>query len=90
MTMRLRKGVSSADTEYGIVLLDEDTGRYWNLNPTAAHVLRLLLDGATPVEAVHQLTERYAVDAGAAERDVRELLDGLRSAGLVERQESRP
>jgi hypothetical protein len=72
------------------VLLDEDTGRYWNLNPTAAHVLRLLLDDATPVEAVHQLTERYAVDAGAAERDVRELLDGLRSAGLVERQESRP
>ena len=48
MTMRLRDGVSSAETDYGIMLLDEDSGRYWNLNPTAALVLRTLLDGGTP------------------------------------------
>jgi hypothetical protein len=85
--MRLRDGVSSADTEYGIMLLDESSGQYWNLNPTAAVILRTLLDGGTPAEAVRQVTEQYAVDADTADRDVRELVDRLRSAGLVERQE---
>jgi hypothetical protein len=83
MTLRLRDGVSWADTDYGIVLLDEDSGQYWSLNPTAALVLRTLLDGGAPAEAVRQVTEQYAVDVGAAGRDVRELVDGLRSAGLV-------
>ena len=83
MTLRLRDGVSSADTDYGIVLLDEDSGQYWNLNPTAALVLRTLLGGGTPAEVVRQVTERYSVDAETAGRDVRELVDGLRSAGLV-------
>jgi hypothetical protein len=84
MTMRLRAGVSSAETDYGIMLLDEDSGRYWNLNPTAALVLRTLLDGGTPDQAADKLTERYAVEAAAAGRDVRALLDGLGAAGLLE------
>ena len=84
MTMRLRDGVSSAETDYGIMLLDEDSGRYWNLNPTAALVLHTLLEGGTPDQAAHQLSERYAVEAAAAGRDVRELLDGLGAAGLLE------
>jgi hypothetical protein len=85
MTLRLRDGVSSADTDYGIILLDEDSGRYWNLNPTAALALRTLLDGGSPAEAARQLTERYEVEAGTAGRDVQELVDELRGAGLVER-----
>jgi len=84
MTLKLRDGVSSADTDYGIMLLDEDSGQYWNLNPTAARALRTLLDGGAPEQAARELTERYKVDAATAGRDVRELLDGLGSAGLVE------
>lgn len=84
MTLKLRNGVSAADTDYGIVLLDEDSGQYWNLNPSAARVLRLLMDGGTSAEAVRQLTERYAVDADGAARDVADLVERLRSAGLVE------
>ena len=83
MTLMLRDGVSSADTDYGTVLLDEDSGHYWNLNPTAALALRTLLAGGSPAEAVRQVTERYSVDAETAGRDVQELVDGLRSAGLV-------
>ena len=84
MTLKLRDGVSSADTEYGIMLLDEDSGQYWNLNPTAAQALRTLLSGSAPEQAARELAERYQVDAATADRDVRELLDDLRSAGLVE------
>jgi hypothetical protein len=84
VTLKLREGVSAADTDYGIALLDEDSGQYWNLNPTGALTLRTLLDGGTPEQAVQALTEQYAVDADSASRDVQDLMSGLRSAGLVE------
>jgi PqqD family protein of HPr-rel-A system len=85
MTLKLRDGVSSADTDYGIALLDEDSGEYWNLNPTGALVLRTLLQGGTSTDAVQALAERYNVDTDSARRDVQDLLGELRSAGLVTR-----
>ena len=84
MTLKLRKGVSTAETDYGTTLLDEDSGQYWNLNPTGVLVLRTLLEGGTPAQAVQELTSQYAVDAEAASRDVEDLVGGLHSAGLVE------
>jgi coenzyme PQQ synthesis protein D (PqqD) len=83
MTLKLRDGVSTADTDYGIALLDEDSGEYWNLNPTGALVLRTLLEGGTSTDAAQALAETYDVDADTASRDVQDLLGGLRSAGLV-------
>jgi len=83
MTLKLREGVSTADTDYGIALLDEDSGEYWNLNPTGALVLRTLLEGGTSTEAVQALVERYDVDTDSASRDVQDLLGELCSAGLV-------
>jgi hypothetical protein len=83
MTLKLRDGVSAADTDYGMALLDEDSGQYWNLNPTAALALRTLLAGGTTTQAVRELTEQYAVDADTANRDVQGLVGELHSAGLV-------
>jgi Coenzyme PQQ synthesis protein D (PqqD) len=84
VTLKLRDGVSAAETDYGITLLDEDSGQYWNLNPTGVVVLRTLLEGGTPAQAVQELTTQYAVDAQTASRDVEDLVGGLQSAGLVE------
>jgi Coenzyme PQQ synthesis protein D (PqqD) len=84
VTLKLRGGVSAADTDYGIALLDEDSGQYWNLNPTGALTLRTLLEGGTPEQAVQALIEQYEVDADTASQDVQELMSELRSAGLVE------
>lgn len=84
MTLKLRERVSAADTDYGIVLLDEDSGEYWNLNPTGALVLRTLLGGGSTAEAVRHLTEQYAIDSDSARKDVEDLVGGLQSAGLVE------
>jgi hypothetical protein len=86
--MRLREQVSTAHTEYGLVLLDEDSGEYWNLNPTGSLVLRTMLDGGSADDAVRHLTEQYAIDAETARADVEDILGGLRSSGLV--QEERP
>ena len=83
MTLKLRDGVSVADTDYGMALLDEDSGQYWNINPTAALALRTLLDGGTTAQAVQELTEQYTVDADTASQDIEDLVGELQSAGLV-------
>jgi hypothetical protein len=84
MELKLRNGVSVAETDYGVMLLDEDSGQYWNLNPTGALVLRTLLDGRTPAQAALELTEQFSVDEQSASTDVEMLVGELRSAGLVE------
>ena len=61
MTMRLRAEVSIANTDNGLVLLDERAGRYWQLNPTGALVLHLLLDGMTPHQVAQTLADRHPV-----------------------------
>lgn len=83
MTLQLRSDISTSDTDYGTVLLDERDGNYWQLNATGALVVRTLLDGGTQDEAVAALVDQFAVDDTQAEADVTALLDGLRSAGLV-------
>lgn len=82
MTFKLREGVFTAETDYGIALLDEDSNQYWTLNPSAALALRTLLDGGTEADAARTLTEEYEVDLDTAHQDVRELVGGLHSAGL--------
>jgi hypothetical protein len=86
MRLRVRGGVLVADTEYGMALLDEDSGQYWNLNPTAALALRTLLGGGTTEQAVQELTAQYAVDADTASQDIKDLVGELHSAGLVKEQ----
>ncbi len=83
MKLELADGVSLADTEYGVVLLDECAGRYWSLNPSGALVLRTLLDGGSPAEAAGAVVARYEVDVATVNADIEELLTALRSTGMV-------
>lgn len=89
MTLKLRDHVLTAETEYGIALLDEDGDQYWTLNPSAAVVVQTLQEGGTPADAARALTERYGVDLHSASQDVQELIHDLRSAGLVEQDTER-
>jgi 5'(3')-deoxyribonucleotidase len=84
MTLKLRPGVFEAETEYGIVLLDGDSGKYYDLNESGALVLRTLLSGQTAEQAAQTLTEEYAVSLVEATQDVEDLLAHLRSARMVE------
>jgi hypothetical protein len=85
MTLQLRADVSTADTDDGLVLLDERAGRYWQLNPTGALVLRLLLDGAATHQVAQTLADRHPVSTEQAAADVTTLLERLHTAGLIDR-----
>lgn len=56
MAFRLHRHVATVVTDTGMVLLDERTGGYFELNTTGAATLTALLDGASPEEATRRLT----------------------------------
>ncbi|WP_439660225.1 lasso peptide biosynthesis PqqD family chaperone [Lentzea sp. HUAS TT2] len=84
MTLRLRDGLALADTDYGVVLLDENTGQYWELNPTGAKALRSMVEGATPAEAAQDITRLYDIDLDTATQDISDLVGELHAAGLAQ------
>jgi hypothetical protein len=83
MTITLAPDVTATDVEDGLVLLNQRNGRYWQLNPSGARTLRLLLDGHSAEQAAALLTERSPGAAPRALTDVRNLLQALRKATLV-------
>ncbi|GHG59863.1 lasso peptide biosynthesis PqqD family chaperone [Streptomyces griseocarneus] len=81
----LRRHVTATETEHATVLFDQRRGRYYQLNPTGALILRALLDGGGPQGAARALCERYGIPAARAEADVASLVDTLRTTRLAER-----
>lgn len=80
---RLRADVTACITEDGMILLDERTGAYWQLNATGAAVLQALLDGATTEQVTDRLAATRPVSRRRAAADVTALLDQLTRARLV-------
>lgn len=85
MTIVLARHVSVTDTDSGMVLLDQKSGRYWQLNGTAAAVLRGLAQGREPAEVTRALAQLHPDQADRVAADVAVFLDSLRTAKLVSR-----
>ncbi|GAB7029020.1 lasso peptide biosynthesis PqqD family chaperone [Streptomyces sp. NPDC021749] len=83
MALRFGADVSTAETDYGTVLLDERSGDYWELNPTGTLVVRTLLDGGEEGDAVDALVARFDIDRAQAAQDVATLVQELRASGLA-------
>ncbi|WP_030807826.1 lasso peptide biosynthesis PqqD family chaperone [Streptomyces sp. NRRL S-337] len=83
MALRFNADVSTAETDYGTVLLDERSGDYWELNPTGTLVIRSLLDGGEEGDAVDALVARFDIDRAQAAQDVAALVQELRASGLA-------
>ncbi|MEU8516127.1 lasso peptide biosynthesis PqqD family chaperone [Kitasatospora sp. NPDC048722] len=83
MAVELSPDVTLTPTGSGAVVLDERSGRYFQLNRTGLHILRSLLDGRTAEEIATDLSERYPVTAAQVHTDIDTLRDSLRTAGLV-------
>jgi hypothetical protein len=83
MTLRLVDDVSTADTDGGLVLLNQSTGRYFQLNATGSLIVKALVDGADPAELVDRLSTARGPSAEQVAADIDRLLEQLRDKGLV-------
>jgi hypothetical protein len=79
----LREDVSFVRTSDGAVLLDQRSGRYWQLNATGHEALQALLDGRTPDESAQHLADTYQVSREQATADVAALVRQLDEAQLA-------
>ncbi|MFI0902135.1 lasso peptide biosynthesis PqqD family chaperone [Streptomyces sioyaensis] len=83
MALRFGDKVSTAATDYGTVLLDERSGQYWELNPTASLIVTTLLAGGDETAAADALIAEFGIDRTRAEQDVATLVAELRASGLA-------
>ncbi|MGA5566669.1 lasso peptide biosynthesis PqqD family chaperone [Streptomyces platensis] len=83
MALRFGADVSTAETDYGTVLLDERSGSYWELNPTGTLVVSTLMAGGDEAAAAGALVAEFDVDPARADEDVAHLVAELRASGLA-------
>jgi hypothetical protein len=70
-------------TEEGGALLNEHTGRWTGLTPTAAAAVMLLLANDSDEQAAAQYAGRYGIDVQQAGRDIQAVADTLSASGVV-------
>jgi hypothetical protein len=80
---RLAESAHPVLTDEGGAILDERTGRWTYLTPTASAAVMLLLAGTTEEEAAEQYAQRYGIGGEHAAADVRTVADALTAQGLA-------
>lgn len=68
-----------------VVLLDTESGRYFQLDKVATRIWQLLVtEQKTTEEAAGVLQAEFAAEAGAVQRDLAKFIEQLREAGFME------
>lgn len=80
---QLRESAHAVLTDEGGAILDEHTGRWAHLTPTAAAAVMLLLASTTEDQAAEQYAARYSIGTDQATTDVRTVAHALTTQGLV-------
>ncbi|MFL4910672.1 PqqD family protein [Streptomyces sp. MMS24-I2-30] len=79
----LYDGVHCVLTDEGGAILNERTGRWSCLTPTATAAVMLLLASASEEEAAGRFAERYSIPAGQAVTDMHAVASALAAQGLA-------
>ncbi|UAL30439.1 lasso peptide biosynthesis PqqD family chaperone [Nocardioides rotundus] len=89
LTMRfcLQSDISFSETDYGSVILNTRTGRYFQLNAVATRMLQLLNEGLSRDEVVDALIESYDVDRERASSDLTALIQQGLAADILKKRE---
>ncbi|MEU8914651.1 PqqD family peptide modification chaperone [Streptomyces nigrescens] len=77
-------------TDQGGAILDEHTGRWTQLTPTAAAAVMLLLSCPTEQQAADRFAQRYGIGAEQAATDIRTVANSLTAKGLAQAEEAPP
>ncbi|WP_369383278.1 PqqD family protein [Streptomyces sp. cg36] len=80
---RLRDGAHPVLTEEGGAILNERTGRWSYLTPTASAAVMLLLASTSEQQAADRFAERYGIPCKQATADVRTVADALIAQSLA-------
>ncbi len=79
----LADDVQVVDVDFGAVLLNRATGRYWELNQMGAFILNLAISKVSIESIADNISRSYDVDRSQARRDALGVLASLREAGIL-------
>ncbi len=79
-----RETVVSADVADDAILLDIDSGYFFQLNRTGARIWSLLEEPQTFGQLCASLQEQYGMEAGLCQADVSEFVADLNARGIVQ------
>ena len=81
--LRLSPDVLYRDLEGQAVILDLSSGLYFGLNEVGTRIWTLMAEGRDISAIVQALAREFDADESTIERDVRDLVDVLRSRNLI-------
>lgn len=74
----------STDVDGEQVLLNLETGMYHGMNTVGTDIFEMIEEPRSVADLTAEISEKYEIDEETARTDVREFLDSLLEAGLVE------
>ena len=76
-------GFIHAEVDHEVVALNIDRGTCYGLNPVGSRIWKIIENPVTIDDICSRLMAEYDVDAATCERQVLDLLEELRSEGLI-------
>ncbi|MGN0277187.1 MAG: lasso peptide biosynthesis PqqD family chaperone [Hominisplanchenecus sp.] len=81
--LKRKAGIMTADMDGSTVMMDIETGKYYNLGETGGAVWELLEEPMSVGDLVDRLLQEYKVSRENCMEDVRSFLTALMERGLI-------
>lgn len=85
-TVKPARRILAQPVASGFTILNLETGQYYELEGTAAHIWQAISETASPATIATRLARRFSVGQKMVLGDVLKLVDRLETAGLAVRQ----
>jgi hypothetical protein len=69
-----------------VLLLHQDSGKYYSLNQTASLIWKMMADASSNADMIHELVDRFDITAEDAEAALSEFQHELTSQKLISQQ----
>lgn len=83
MKYQHKPGILAADMDGETVMMDAETGKYYNLSEVGGRIWTLTENPLTWDELVQSLTDEYDVDRTQCENDIKPFMDQMIQTGLI-------
>lgn len=78
-----KSGIMTADTSGNTVMLDIESGKYYDLGDTGGRIWELLSSPMTVHDLINTLTTEYGISSERCEKDTMPFLESLKKRGLI-------
>ena len=82
---KIQKGLIIQKIDKETVIFDAEESVFYTLNETASEIFKMIKKGLSEEEIVEKMIKKYSIKKEKAEKDVKELVEGLIKKGIVKR-----